>query len=258
MALYAVYIGVQVRYFFLAADANVYQAFGLTYAEYIHKGFYELLTVSGLNILIAKVSWELSREREDRPSMLVRALIGLVLACAVVIACSGISRAWHYITAYGLSVERVLVVYASVLAIAVFLVGFAKLASPRLREMPLAVAVALVSFVALAYTNIEETVASYNIATQPIEKLDSLYILEGLSEDALDEKLWILARDPERVVRTDIDWACDVDIRAAQRDGTPPPVCDPQKEVTNREALGVWLSQARNRANRSNMLRPPL
>ncbi|HRI35938.1 MAG TPA: DUF4173 domain-containing protein [bacterium] len=252
IALYALYIGVQIRYFFLPADAGVWQTLGLTYAEYLHKGFYELLAVSFINVILAKASFEYSQSDKNTPPVSIRIMIAIIALCAIVIAASGLSRVWHYVMAYGLSTERVLVVYASILTIAIFLIGLGKLALPRLREVPGVVAVSLVSFIALGYSNVEGTVASYNLTHRHAIPLDMNYILSDLSEDALDAKLRLVHLDPEATVYEESNWECIKTREIAWEKGVPEsawPICGRDTTpVSTREVLYRWLLDARSRA----------
>ncbi len=127
-ALFLLFVGVQLRYFFGGA-ALVQETLGLTYAEYARRGFMELVTASGLVLpVLLGADWTL-RAASPAERRWFHRLAGLLLALLGVIMASGLERARLYVAAYGWSEIRL---YAT--AAMLYLAGvFAWLAATVLR-----------------------------------------------------------------------------------------------------------------------------
>jgi len=102
--LFAVFVGVQVRYLFGGSDL-VQSTAGLTYAEYARRGFFELVAVAALLLpVLLAVNW--ARRRDSRGTLVYRLLaVVLVLLLAVVMA-SALERLRIYTDAFGLTAAR--------------------------------------------------------------------------------------------------------------------------------------------------------
>lgn len=127
-ALFLLFVGVQLRYFFGGAEL-VQETLGLTYAEYARRGFEELVTASGFVLpVLLGADWTL-RAAPPAERRVFHGLAGLLLALLGVIMASGLERARLYVAAYGWSEIRL---YAT--AAMLYLVGaFAWLAATVLR-----------------------------------------------------------------------------------------------------------------------------
>lgn len=102
-ALFAVFIGFQVTYLF-GGEANITNA-GFTYAEYARRGFWELLAVGILSLLVLLASEKYAgvESKKDR-RFLVPALI--VIAEVAIVIVSAFKRLSLYIDAYGMTALR--------------------------------------------------------------------------------------------------------------------------------------------------------
>jgi len=118
-ALFLMFVVVQLRYFFGGA-ALVEQTSGLTYAEYARRGFFELMTASGL-VLPILLGAEALVHRAAAPQVRVfRQLAGLLLGLLAVIMASALQRMRLYVSAYGLSTDRLYATAFMILLLGVF------------------------------------------------------------------------------------------------------------------------------------------
>jgi hypothetical protein len=126
--LFLVFVVIQVRYLFGGADL-IATATGLTYAEYARRGFFELVTASGLVLpLLAGADWLVRNESREHQRTFRQLDILLLLLLAIVMA-SAFTRMRLYVNEYGLSEDRL---YAT--AFMLYLAGlFAWLAWTTLR-----------------------------------------------------------------------------------------------------------------------------
>jgi uncharacterized protein DUF4153 len=104
--LFLMFVVIQLRYLFGGADL-IATATGLTYAEYARRGFFELVTVSGLVLpLLAGADWVVRNESREHQRTFRQLAIVLLLLLAVVMA-SALARMRLYVGAFGLSEIRV-------------------------------------------------------------------------------------------------------------------------------------------------------
>ena len=118
-ALFLLFVVVQLRYFFGGA-ALVEETSGLTYAEYARRGFFELMTASGLMLPILLGADELVRKGAAPQIRVVRQLSGLLLAFLAVIMVSALQRMRLYVAAFGLSEQRLYATAFMILLVGVF------------------------------------------------------------------------------------------------------------------------------------------
>jgi len=104
--LFLLFVVIQLRYLFGGAEL-IAAATGLTYAEYARRGFFELVTASGLVLpLLAGADWAVRNESREHQRTFRQLAIVLLLLLAVVMA-SALARMRLYVGAYGLSEIRV-------------------------------------------------------------------------------------------------------------------------------------------------------
>ncbi len=102
LAAYGAYAYVQFTYLF---GGRLPQE--MTYAAYARRGFSELITVSAINFTVYGVC-----VRFGKPNALVKALCALLLAATAMVIASGVTRLTMYINAYGLTIRRILPMWA--------------------------------------------------------------------------------------------------------------------------------------------------
>lgn len=116
-ALFLLFVVVQLRYFFGGA-ALVEQTGGLTYAEYARNGFFQLVTASGLVLPVLLGVDFLARGGATPQIRTIRQLSGILLVLLTVVMASALERMRLYVSAFGLSTQRL---YAT--AFMIFLIG---------------------------------------------------------------------------------------------------------------------------------------
>ncbi|PWR12383.1 DUF4173 domain-containing protein [Micromonospora sicca] len=184
-ALFAAFVLVQLAVLF-GGSGHVLRTAGLTYAEYARGGFWQLLAVSALTLLViaGAMRWAPRRTRADR--VLIRVLVGGLTALSLVVVASALYRMRVYTDAYGATRLRLVVATAELwLGLLFVLVG---VATVRLRSgwLPrLALGAAVVALLGLAVVNPDRLIANWNVDRwQRIDRLDVDY-LSGLSADAV-------------------------------------------------------------------------
>lgn len=108
-ALFAAFNGVQLAVLFGGYD-RVLSETGLTYAEYARQGFWQLLWVTVLTLLVIAVALRWAPRGGPRDRRLVRSVLGALCVLALVVVASAVRRMDLYVGAYGLTRLRISVV----------------------------------------------------------------------------------------------------------------------------------------------------
>jgi hypothetical protein len=182
-ALFIVFVAVQATVLF-GGHTHVLETAGLTYAEYARQGFWQLLWVSGLTMLVLSVVIRVADRSTAADRRLLRVLVGTLCVTSVVVVISAIHRMWVYQQAYGFSTERLMVITIEVWLGVVFLLVAAAGIRMTARWLPRAVLVAgVLALLGLAALNPERLIADRNIDRfQQTGLLDAEY-LSTLSAD---------------------------------------------------------------------------
>lgn len=171
---------------FFGSHEYLQQTTGLTYAEYVHRGFAQLtLATAATLLLVGVVAGKASRERQsDR--LALRILLGVLCGLTLLVVASALYRMSLYQEAYGYTVLRVLVDgFEAWLGL---LVVFVLVAGIRLdgRWVPrAALASAAVFTLVFGFANPAGWVADRNIERyQDTGRLDAWYLV-SLGDDAV-------------------------------------------------------------------------
>lgn len=196
VSLFLVFVVLQASYLFGGQDI-IEQTSGLTLAEYARRGFFEMLVVAGLTLLVLLAMTGLRCDKR-----IFRPLAVVMVVLVLVIMISALQRLLMYVQAFGLTVDRLLAL-GVMLWLAGTLVGFVLTV---LRGRPqgfafgavvsgmvlLLVAGAMNPAAIVAKTNIGRSVAD---ADNPVD----VNYLVGLGGDAVPVILAHYDELPERV-----------------------------------------------------------
>lgn len=163
---------------------------GYTYAGYARRGFFQLLAVSILNLIIVLVCLGFFRK-----SKILKGILTIMSLCTFVMIASSAMRMVIYIRFYYLTFMRVLVLWALAL-LAVLFLGI--LANIYVESFPLfrySMAVVTVFYLALSFARPDYIIAKVNIANveeksrqwcggEGVEPYHDFEYLSGLSADA--------------------------------------------------------------------------
>ncbi len=200
--LFLIFIAIQVTYLF-GGTANVVGG-DFTYAEYARKGFFELVAVAGLSLLLIFVTERLLLRERETHDFKFKLLTGLLVAQVVIIMASAFKRLNLYEQAYGFTSSRLYgYVFIVWLAILFAVLLYKIFANRRESEFAFAVFVSLLLLVAsFSFLNIDATVARKNIDRyEATGKLDVRY-LETLSEDAIPQVTRLLDSEDTKLKNT--------------------------------------------------------
>ena len=184
--LFLAFVAVQVAVLFGGHD-QVLETEGLTYAEYARSGFWQLLAATALTLLVIGLAVAVADVRRRREAVLLRALLGLLCALALVVVASALHRLGLYEEAFGLTRLRLLVETIELwLGAMLVLAGAAVCARTVLaRTATLAVVVTAAGLLAFSLSSPDHRIAERNIDRwEETGRIDELY-LRALSADAV-------------------------------------------------------------------------
>lgn len=179
--IYLLFCFIQIFYLFLG---NLKLPDGYTYAKYAREGFFQLLFVCILNLLIVLVCIDHFREHS-----VLKVILSVFCACTFIMIASSAMRMILYIRAYHLSIDRVLVLWALfviTLLMALVCINIFKSDFPLFR---LGVMVVTICYILLSVSRPDTYIARYNIeaelsGTKMLRRLDTSYLFYELSADA--------------------------------------------------------------------------
>lgn len=101
IVIFLVFVYLQLGYLFGGRE-TIENASGLTLADYARRGFFELLAVAGLSLILL-----ISVANSSCNQKIFQALAAVLLACIFVIQASAVQRLLLYIDEFGLTIDRV-------------------------------------------------------------------------------------------------------------------------------------------------------
>ncbi|MGW3245187.1 DUF4153 domain-containing protein [Streptomyces sp. NPDC001070] len=185
-ALFAAFNAVQLAVLFGGYE-KVLAKTGLTYAEYARQGFWQLLVVTLLTVVVIALALRWAPRGTDRDRLLVRAVLGVICVLTLVVVASALRRMDLYVDAYGLTRLRISVAGAELwLGLLIILIMAAGVFGAR--WLPRAVVVsAAASVLAFGLVSPDGLIADQQVSRyQNSGKIDLAY-LRNLSADAVPE-----------------------------------------------------------------------
>lgn len=185
---YAVYLFSQLAYFFSAFSGILPEGYALTPANYARRGFFELCGVCSINLgLIAIITGLSRRNEEGKIPLSVRITATLICLFSVIFTATAVSKMLLYIGFYGLTRLRLLTSLFMVLLALLFIGVVIYL---YLKKFPFAkfiITVLALLALAVGFTDVDRTVALYNVESYKAGKLTELDVahLGGLSDSAV-------------------------------------------------------------------------
>lgn len=205
LALYALFIVIQFAYLFTGGG---HLPHSLTFAQYAHRGFAQLVAVSVINMALILLFVRFSELRRGGAARGLRVLTTLVVPCTLVILASALYRMIQYIGAYGYTWLRInVVVFIFMLAVMQCALAL-RVHCPRVPICRTLAAVAILFYLGLNMTSVDRCAAAGNIdryfASGDAAALDAGYIADELGCDAAGEVLRLLdSADPDIAAAVD-------------------------------------------------------
>lgn len=183
-ALFAAFNSVQLAVLFGGYD-KVLAETGLTYAQYARQGFWQLLTVTLLTVLVIALALRWAPRGTDRDRLLVRSVLGTVCALTLVVVASALRRMDLYVDAYGLTRLRISVAGVELwLGLVIVLIMAAGVLGHRWLPRAI-VAVTAGGVLVFGLASPDALIADQQVSQSQNGKNLDLEYLQGLSADAV-------------------------------------------------------------------------
>ena len=185
VSLFTVFVAVQLTVLF-GGRAYMLRTANLTAAEYARGGFWQLLAVTVLTLVVIAATVRFAATATAADRLWLRVVLGALAGLTLVIVVSALTRMWSYQQAYGFTVLRLLVEAAEVWLGVVYVLVIAAGVKLRTSWLPRAViATGIGTLLVLGALNPDKLIAEQNVARwQETNKIDVPY-LAGLSVDAV-------------------------------------------------------------------------
>jgi hypothetical protein len=184
-ALFLAFVVVQLAVLF-GGHKHVLRTAGLTYAEYAHQGFWQLLAATALTLAVVGAATLLADAQGRFQRLLLRALLGVLCVLSIVVVVSALRRLLLYEEAFGLTRPRLLAEAVSLWfgGLFVLVVAAGLIAHVRRQLARIAIGGTAVALVMFALANPDSLIAERNIERwRETGRLDVAY-LQALSADA--------------------------------------------------------------------------
>lgn len=191
--LFAVFVGVQFRYFF-GGKANVVVD-GYTYAEYARKGFFELVWVAVISLLVYLTLSTITKKSEKYRQTAFSWMSGGLVVLVIVILVSAFQRLRLYEDAYGYTririITHVFMLWLGLLMLTLLVLEISR----HQRAFALAGVIVCAGFViTLNFLNVDGFISRMNIQRSVNGASLDVPYLASLSSDALPEQASVFTR----------------------------------------------------------------
>lgn len=191
--LYLVFSMIQILYLFIG---NLKLPEGYTYSSYARQGFFQLLAVCLINLIL--VLFFISRFKDNK---ILKMILTVISGCTFIMILSSALRMFMYIARYNLTFLRIFVLWA---LIVIFLLMLGVTIYIYYQKFPLffySVAITTVFYIGLSFSHPDYWIAKYNLTPSHISYLDEYDIYDSqryLTRLSLDAAPVLLDKEENR------------------------------------------------------------
>lgn len=176
--VYVMYSVIQILFLFLKLDGGLPE--GMTYSQYAHQGFWQLLAVSIINFTAVLICMQVFLATKG-----LKSLLCVISLCTCVMILSAGYRMVLYVREYNLTFLRVLVLWFLGVLMLIFFGVIYSIFRQEFRLFRYITLVVSVCYIAFSLIHTDRVIAEYNIAnTEKMNENDLNYLMYGLSKDA--------------------------------------------------------------------------
>lgn len=136
---------------------------GFSYASFAREGFFQLCTVSVINLAMIVAAIAVTKPSGERPSVLLKILTPLYSVSTLVLIATAVAKMVMYIHTYGLTQKRVYATwFMAVIAVIFVLIAVGRFV-PRMKTVFVCTAVCVVMFAGLSLCNVNGIIANHNV-----------------------------------------------------------------------------------------------
>lgn len=189
--VYVLYSGIQILFLFMRLDTGL--PGGVTYSQYAHEGFWQLLFVSIINFVTVLVCARIFTENR-----VLKIMLTAISVCTCVMTVSAAYRMMLYVSVYHLTFLRVLVLWFLGVLTVIFAGVIYSIYRKEFRLFRYITAAVSVCYILFSLSRPDYLIAEYNIShTEEMNMDDIAYLTYGLSEDAAPAVAGIVCEEEE-------------------------------------------------------------
>ncbi len=178
--LYVVFFVSQWKYYVSGFTGVLPKEF--SYAQYAREGFFQLCSVSVINLVILIAIALFLKRKDNKPSILLKVLSVIFSVFTLVLISTAVAKMVMYINCYGLTPKRVYSSWFMLVLAVVFVLIIIKQFVKKTRLIALSLSVLVLMFTALSVSGVDTIIAEYNVdryldgslATVDVEALQEL------------------------------------------------------------------------------------
>ena len=136
---------------------------GFSYAEYAREGFFQLCTVSVINLIVLIFVSLFLKRKENKTSILLKIISLIFSVFTLVLISTALAKMMMYINCYGLTPKRVYSSWLMLVLVLVFVLIILKQFIRKIRLVALSLSVLVVMFSALCVFGVDSFIAQYNV-----------------------------------------------------------------------------------------------
>ncbi len=161
VAVYSIFFISQIDYYVSAFKGVLPE--GISYADYAREGFFELCTVSGINMVVLVLISVLTKSDQKIQKIFLKISSILLSLITLVLITTAMSKMVLYIKTFGLTPKRVLSSWFMILLALIFVLIIIKQIFPEIKLVASSFAVGFIMFLGLSLSNYMGIIADYNV-----------------------------------------------------------------------------------------------
>ncbi len=168
--IYLLFSGIQIIYLFLG---QMQLPKGYTYAIYAREGFFQLLAVSILNLMIVLVCMSFFRENK-----ILKVILTIMSLCTFIMIASSALRMIIYIRYYYMTFLRIFVLWALVVLFFLFVGIIVSIYREKFPLFQYSMVVVTILYTILSFSHPDYIIASINVANAPRDEMENWEVSE--------------------------------------------------------------------------------
>ncbi len=193
--VYVLYLISQFAYFFSGFSGLLPDNYSV--AQYARRGFFEMVLICLLNLLIVFASLLAVKKKEGREPGTIRWFSLFLCGFSLLLIATALSKMILYIDSFGMTHLRILTSVFMLFLAVVFVTVVLRLFIRKLRYMKIILIAAMLLVVAMGFADLDRVVAAYNVEAYRSGQLDSIDMeeLSSLSSDGIVPYVFKLTRE---------------------------------------------------------------
>lgn len=161
LLIYVVFFASQFKYY-VSAFTHVLPE-GLTYSEYAVSGFFQLVIVSIINIVVIFIAGIFMKRASRADRIVARIFSSLYAVFTLVLIATALSKMYLYVDTYGLTEKRIWSSWFMILLAVIFILVLAKQIFTRMKLSSAVITAVCVMYAAISIVNVPAVALNYNV-----------------------------------------------------------------------------------------------